>query len=518
MNKKYVVAGFLFWASVSGYMGLRILESYTEDAVAAALTCIPATAREVKFSFLSKDLVLEGLQYEIPDEKVQRKGTVERIEVKGFNRKILFVTPRMPEYAPEGLPAVAERITATGIMESRHESYARTEVSLDSLEIIGWGQRLGILLDRYARGGADERFFEELFRCCMDRAHVSGLLIRQEDSRDKDAVQLRLDKMLLPEGITPPQAGEYAHPLHVLLEGSSCGGADWNFSSGRLELLDFTPPAPSSLSKMHSFDLVRWLAAYATREGHQPLRPFFTGLHADACRFQAKGSGQAASLAGLSLAVDPKDAGTDIDLALSGLHISNDVLAQYGGTVEKHAAGGVKADLRFRGNMTGSGCISSLEVLLHGLGKLDVAASLAGDMDVLFSCALSQEMQPVFLKRLAEMRMERIKMTYEDSGLCALALEIAAKKAGMMPLDFLDALDARAAMELQKSADSRIVGDAARILREQLHAPGTITAELAQGKRPTLAQLALTILTQPAKLPVFLSSAPGKKPMRSYFH
>ena len=174
--------------------------------------------------------------------------------------------------------------------------------------------------------------------------------------------------------------------------------------------------------------------------------------------------------------------------------------------------------MRVRGNLTGSGCFSSLGVLLHGLGTLDVAASFAGDMDALFSCALSQEMQPVFLKRLAEMRMDRMKMTYEDSGLCALALEIAAKKAGMMPLDFLDALDARAAMELQKSADSRIVGDAARILREQLHAPGTVTAELAQGKRPTLAQLALTILMQPAQLPVFLSSVPGKKPMRSYFH
>ena len=33
MNKKYIVGGLIFWVGVSGYMGLRILESYTEDAV-----------------------------------------------------------------------------------------------------------------------------------------------------------------------------------------------------------------------------------------------------------------------------------------------------------------------------------------------------------------------------------------------------------------------------------------------------------------------------------------------------
>ena len=33
MNKKYIVGGLVFWAGLSGYMGLRILESYTEDAV-----------------------------------------------------------------------------------------------------------------------------------------------------------------------------------------------------------------------------------------------------------------------------------------------------------------------------------------------------------------------------------------------------------------------------------------------------------------------------------------------------
>ncbi len=517
MNKKYVLAGFLFWATVSGYMGIRILDSYTEDAVSAALTCIPATAREIKFSFFSKHLVLEGLQYEIPDEKVQRKGTIERIEVKGFNRKILFVMPKMPEYDPEHLPVVAESITATGITESRHENYARTEVGLDSLEIIGWRQRLGILLDRYARGGTDERFFEELFRCGMDRAQVTGLQIRQEDSRYTKTVHVRLGKVLLPDGITPPQRGEHFHPLRVFLEKPSYEDAGWHFSSGRLELLDLTPPSPPSLGKMNGFGLEKLLAAYAASEGHQPFRPAFSKLYVDAGRLQAKNRGQAASLTGLSLSVDPAGAGTKIDMAVSEFHVPNDVLPQHAGSFDRHAPSGITGKLRVMGNLTGNRCVSSLEASLQGLGKLNVTASFSGDMDALFACALSQDRQPLFFKRLAEVRIERAKMIYEDSGLCALALDIAAKKEGMEPLGVLDALDAQAAMELENNAVSGVVWDAASILREQLRAPGKVIAELAKGKSPTFAQLAFTALMQPAKLPIVISSAPGKKPMRSYF-
>jgi hypothetical protein len=517
MNKKYVLAGFLFWASVSGYMGIRILDSYTEDAVTAALTCIPATAREVKFSFFSKNLVLEGLQYEIPDDKVQRKGTIDHIEINGFNRKILFVLPKMPEYDPAHLPAVAESIVATGITESRHENYARTEISLGSLELSGWRQRLGILLDRYARGGTDGRFFEELYRCGIDRVQASRLRVRQEDSRNKDAFQVMVDRVVLPSGITPPQNGENVRPLDVLLESPSCEGAGWHFSAGRLDLLGFTPPAPSSLGQMHGFDLEKLLAACAAQAGEQPLaRPAATTLRLDTCRLLAKDSGHAATLAGFSMKVGPAEAGTGIDLALKELHIPTEALPQYAGSVERHAAGGIKCDLRFTGAFTGSGCVTSLEALLHGLGKLDLSASFSGDMHVLFSSALSQDRQQVFFKRLAEMRMERAKMTFEDSGLCALALEIAARKAGMEPLAFLEALDPRTG-ELEEGAEPDAMRDASRILQEQLHFPGTVTAELAQGRRPKLAQLALTALMQPAKLPIMLSSSPGKKPMRSFF-
>lgn len=98
MNKKYLVGGLIFWAGLSGYMGLRILESYTEDAVYAALSAVPAQAQEIKFSFLNSSLTLKNVEYEIPDEKAIHKGTIEHVELKGFNRKIMFVKPDMPPY------------------------------------------------------------------------------------------------------------------------------------------------------------------------------------------------------------------------------------------------------------------------------------------------------------------------------------------------------------------------------------------------------------------------------------
>ncbi|MBO6002954.1 MAG: hypothetical protein J6P53_05605, partial [Mailhella sp.] len=351
----------------------------------------------------------------------------------------------------------------------------------------------------------------------IDRVQASGLRVRQEESRDKNAFQVMVDKVVFPSGITPPQNGEDVRPLDVLLDSPSCEGAGWHFSAGRLDLLGFTPPAPSSLGQMHGFKLEELLAACAARAGEQPLaRPVATTLRLDSCRLLSKHSGHAATLAGFSMEIGPAEAGTGIDLALKELRIPAEALPQYADSVERHAADGIKGDLRFTGACNGSGCVTYLEALLHGLGKLDLSASFAGDMDVLFSSALSQDRQQVFFKRLAEMRMERAKMTCEDSGLCALALEIAARKAGMEPLALLESLDSRAG-ELKERAEPGAMRDASRILQEQLNFPGTVTAELAQGRRPTLAQLALTALMQPAKLPIMLSSSPGKKPMRSFF-
>ena len=62
MNKKYIVGGLIFWAGVSGYMGLRILESYTEDAVFAALSAVPAQAQELRYYFISNTIPLKGVE------------------------------------------------------------------------------------------------------------------------------------------------------------------------------------------------------------------------------------------------------------------------------------------------------------------------------------------------------------------------------------------------------------------------------------------------------------------------
>ena len=108
MNKKYIAGGLIFWAGLSGYMGLRILESYTEDAVYAALSAVPAQAGEIRYSFLSNTLSLKGVEYELPDDEIMHKGTIESVEVTGFNRKCMFVKPKMRNPLwPRALPTTS---------------------------------------------------------------------------------------------------------------------------------------------------------------------------------------------------------------------------------------------------------------------------------------------------------------------------------------------------------------------------------------------------------------------------
>ena len=228
MNKKYVLCGVLFWAAVSGYMGLRILDSYTEDAVAAALSGIPATAEEIKYSFLRNSLAITGLEYDIPHETVQRKGRIERIEVQNFNRKILFVLPRMAEYSPEILPRVAERVTFSGWKDSLHEHEVKIISSIAQVTVEGWHQRLGLVLDQYARYGVGKRFFEELMRCRMAQAVATGISV---EKKAEGTGKLSIARVFLPKGILPPAMDEKMHAQDVALEKLAFSSPAASFSS-----------------------------------------------------------------------------------------------------------------------------------------------------------------------------------------------------------------------------------------------------------------------------------------------
>jgi hypothetical protein len=206
-----------------------------------------------------------------------------------------------------------------------------------------------------------------------------------------------------------------------------------------------------------------------------------------------------------------------MDLSLQKLQFPGSLLPEAGDIFRRYAPDGIKADIRVKGNASGNEFSSSFQFLLHGLGKLDAAAACSGDLQAVLASALSKHAGADFMKLLTKVRMKQASLSYEDSGCAALALEVAAKNAGMPPLAFRDALDARLGKVLEDETVSGVLADASRIFREQLYAPGKVSAALAQGKSLTMAQFALAALMQPAKLPVTLSSEAGQRRMEEYF-
>ena len=233
MNKKYIVGGLIFWAGLSGYMGLRILESYTEDAVFAALSAVPAQAQEIRYSFLNNTLRLKGVEYELPDKKIMHKGTIESVEVTGFNRKCMFVKPNMPAYDPDALPIVAESVTATGIVDNVHVGHTRMEQRVERVELRGWYQRLGMLLDQHNQHSGEASFFEELYRCRLDGLELDKVtsVISEPETVP---VTFAAAKAMLSEGIRAPRGTDRVSPVSLRLSGLSISGR--NFSGGLQQL------------------------------------------------------------------------------------------------------------------------------------------------------------------------------------------------------------------------------------------------------------------------------------------
>ena len=212
MNKKYIVGGIIFWAGLSGYMGLRILESYTEDAVFAALSAVPAQAQEIRYSFLTNTLTLKGVEYELPDDTIMHKGSIERVDVTGFNRKCMFVKPDMPAYDPDTLPVVAESISASGITDRIHVGNVQAEQHISDVHIRGWYQRLGMFLDQHRQHNGEVSYYEELFRTRLDGMEVNNLTLTLTGP-DMPPATVSVDKIALSEGL---------HLVHERISGRAC--------------------------------------------------------------------------------------------------------------------------------------------------------------------------------------------------------------------------------------------------------------------------------------------------------
>jgi len=521
MNKKYLVGGLIFWAGLSGYMGLRILESYTEDAVYAALSAVPAQAQEIKFSFLNSSLTLKNVEYEIPDEKAIHKGTIEHVELKGFNRKIMFVKPDMPPYQAAELPRVAESLILTGISDSVHSGKDKIEQKIDSVEIRGWYQRLGLLLDRYRDAKNKEGFYEELFRCRLDEFRINNTEISVSTPGLTKPVFTSIQEVALAGGIKAPEGDHKNTPISLFLRGIDISAGTFTGSIARIDLRDILFPEPERIVRLIELadsvndgnaeqKVPEFMAVLA--EAYETQTPF-TLLGMQGASASIAGIADPLTLDGISYTYNLKDKVYTSSAALSRLHVRPAMLGKYKEDVLRYSSEGVIVDIKGSSAFDDSSAEGDVLYELQGLGKLGVKWALEGDIASLrklsWDFRLLEEFDPSSL--LTMLKLKKLNFQYTDSGLMPLLLSVAAREQGDKPEELLQLGEMVTA---EVAADPNpLLQNLGKALREQLAAPGELTVDFAPRVSMSIQDMVMLFMLQPDKLPVSVISTPGEKTM-----
>ncbi len=543
MNKKYIVGGLIFWAGLSGYMGLRILESYTEDAVFAALSAVPAEAREIRYSFLSNTLTLKGVEYELPDEKIMHKGSIELVEVTGFNRKCMFVKPNMPAYDPDTLPIVAESIHAQGIIDRLHVDNTQVEQRISDVQLRGWYQRLGMFLDQHRQHNGELSYYEELYRYRLDGLDISNVALTITEP-DTAPVTATIDKIALSEGVRAPRIEEKVAPVSMYLSGVRFSGKDSSgdmISGGvqRLEVRDVLLPDPAVMVELSGINEALDAADLDTEAGSMAFeeqltrlvtvlqqnyekRVPFSRMGMQGARVELTGGDAAAESAGKKMAA----------LALNGFNYTQALTAE--GDVRSTASlDALKLDVPeltsdaiiaryapegFVLNMSGESVSGDDSIEgkgryeLKGLGEMEGSLALRGDIKALQSWSGMDDLAPEEL--MQRVQLKNLNLVYRDSGLLAMAVEILARQEGRSPDDLL--MEASQVLAMTSQLPNRAARQLGTALTEQLATPGEFAMDLEPAAPISLLELFTMAMMGSDDLPVTFSSKAGQKALKNY--
>lgn len=538
MNKKYIVGGLVFWAGLSGYMGLRILESYTEDAVFAALSAVPAQAQEIRYSFLNNTLRLKGVEYEIPDEKIMHKGTIESVEVTGFNRKCMFVKPNMPAYDPDALPIVAESITATGIVDNVHAGHTKMEQRVESAHLRGWYQRLGMLLDQHSQHNGEASFFEELYRCRLDGLELNNVT-SVVSAPYRLPMRISVARIALSEGMRAPRGTEKAPSVSLLISGAGVAGSNVSGSFQQISLKNLRVLEPAAMAEFlrlnreldagdpkqvdegSSDKLIDRMFEIFAKHG-QDRRPL-SGLAMQGGSFAVRenlpggGSGDVIlnmALKSLNCTMGmAADGGLRDDVTLSGLHFSFPKPGMFRDVLSRYAPDGLTLNATSSTLMGDDVLSGKVGYEMEGLGELEGKLDLTGDIRAL-RAAMADLPEKSLDGLMQSVRLRRLNLDYRDSGLVPMVVELMACWHFDTPEETLN--EALVLLKMLEQAPERPVRELCRALTEQLAAPGEFTMTIAPEQPMNFAEALSLASGNPDALPVTFMSKPGTKAMKEY--
>lgn len=523
MDKRFIIGGLMFWAGVSGYMGLRVLESYTEDAVFAMLSVGSAQAEEIRYNFLTNALTLKGVEYDIPDEKVSHKGRIESVEVTNFHRKIMFVKPNMPAYDADELPRVGETFKLVGIKDRVHEGKNVTETSIASMDVKGWYQRVGLVLDHFARKGVGEAFFEELFRGRVDEFSAEQIDIRMNSKEMAAPVTIHADRLDIPGGIRAPRGQEKVTPVNIVLDRMKVAQGDMAVSAARVDLRGLTAPDPAQMGRLAELArVIREGKPEAKSEDFMSLlatswdkRAPFSYLGASGLRLTLSKDADPVTASSASYSMKRDGANWSDSIKCSGLQAKPAAFGALKDSVARIAPEGLKLDVVSDSRADGKIVSSDSSYDFTGLGKLVTSTVLEGDFAQIRKIYLdgASALDPFALAD--RIKLQKLKIGYSDSGLLPLIFTVVAENAGGTPSVLAqEASTVAFGMATDGNVALRKMG---KLVGEQLLSPGSFELEIAPQNAVSVRELIEMLLTKPAELPLTVVSKPGEKPMQEYF-
>ncbi len=541
MNKKYVAGGVLLLVLLAGYAGMHVLEKNIESNVAASLAEAKVQAGEIHYSFPSNTLVVGNLTYARPEEDGSvSRGSIDRVELKGLNRKMLIPWWKFSD--TEELPLVLESLVFTGMRDSMQAGDARIEQKVAEVRVTGWYQRMRELLEEHRRRPHSPFFYEELYRCRLDGMEISNLQVDVYEPGRTTPSTLSLEKVALSQGIAAPRGEEKVPPVSLYLAGLRLSVPECSALFRRVEVRDLLLPEPHIMAEM--VGIVRDALAEdtssqkGTRTG-QPLTAYETRLMAMSDRlveyyrknlpyaaFELKGAELTARTAGgdfpirldaLTQRQSMEEGGVVRAVTdLSRFHfklpdLKNDVVA----LISRYAPDGfdlsAHADLRTSDHAVSGTWNYETDPLFHVKGDF----ALKGDIAALSTFSLSGDdaARSAFLRKL---QVEKLNVTYKDSGMLALVVELFAHKYGMKPEECA-VLGIQMVGGLAASTQDRLAIEAAALAGEQLQTPGEVQVSFVPAKPTSVMDAVETILANPGASELRLASRPGTKPLKAYW-
>ncbi|WP_418765987.1 hypothetical protein [Mailhella sp.] len=539
MKKKYIIGGIVVCVGIAAWIGVYALENRTEKAVAGALASVPAQAQEIRYSLLNNTLLLKGVTYDVSEENVKRKGSVEQVEIKGFNPACLSVSAAA--YDPDALPVVAQSMTATGISDDIGFGDLQIAQKIDEISVSGWHQRLGVLLERFQKHRDEASFYEEMYRYRLDGMAFRGMrsLISMPDM--PSPISLDMEEMGLAESARAPRGDEKVAPFSVYLSGMRFGakGSTGRVSGElqRLDIKDVLLPDPFVMAelvrinkKMDATDLdsetgmddfdEQIIAMSSLLQKNYENKLLFSRFGMQGFRFMVDEANPQAGEPFVAVRMKSLDyrmglssgqytyAATLDALQLNMAELrSNEVVRKYapdGFTLNANSES-VVGDAK----ITGRGRYD-----LVGLGALEGDMTLTGNIRDLRRLASMADLTIDPSDLLQSIQLQKMNLKYHDSGLTAMAIELIAKEDGQSPESLLEAIfQSLREMSQIPAKNAQQLGAA---LTELFTLPGEFGMSYEPVTPVSLMELVSMIMIDPGSVPVTFSSKQGTKPLTDY--